>query len=80
MANISEKYFQFDKYFFLNTSVKLNAMRIRKPRNISTAQLMVVTVVGVLGGIYIWRPLLTKFRSEEITIEKSHNPQTPAQK
>lgn len=32
-------------------------MRIRKPRGFSTIQLMVVTVVGFAGGVYIWQPL-----------------------
>lgn len=33
-------------------------MRIRKPRGLTTTQLMVTTVVGVLGGLYIYKPLL----------------------
>lgn len=34
-----------------------NEMRIRKPRGLTTTQLMVTTVVGVLGGVYIYKPL-----------------------
>lgn len=37
-------------------------MRIRKPRGISTVQLMVVTGVGFGAGIYIWKPLFENLR------------------
>lgn len=33
-------------------------MRIRKPRGLTTTQLMVATVVGVIGGVYIYRPFI----------------------
>lgn len=33
-------------------------MRIRKPRGLTTIQLMVTTVIGVIGGLYIYKPLL----------------------
>ncbi|XP_054745171.1 uncharacterized protein LOC129249396 [Anastrepha obliqua] len=39
-------------------------MRIRRPRGVTVQQLMVVTAVGFLGGVYIWKPLILKFRSE----------------
>lgn len=40
-------------------------IRIRKPRGISTIQLMVVSVVGLIGGIYIWKPLFVNLRREQ---------------
>lgn len=40
-------------------------MRIRRPRNISTSQLMVITAVGIISGVYIWKPLFEKLKSEE---------------
>jgi hypothetical protein len=33
---------------------------IPRPRGLSFPQLALVTVVGVLGGIYIWRPLIAE--------------------
>lgn len=33
-------------------------MRIRKPRGITRGQIVLVTVLGVFGGVYIWRPLV----------------------
>lgn len=40
-------------------------MRIRKPGGISTTQLLIVTAVGFIGGVYIWQPLLLKLRKEK---------------
>lgn len=45
---------------FTNFETRLHTgqmLRIRKPRGISTVQLMVVTLIGFAGGIYIWKPL-----------------------
>lgn len=39
-------------------------MRIRKPLGISTTQLLIATVIGFGGGVYIWQPLLLKLRKE----------------
>lgn len=36
-------------------------MRIRKPKHITIPQLAVVTAVGIVGGIYIYKPLFEKF-------------------
>lgn len=35
--------------------------RIRKPRGLTTGQLVLVTVLGVFGGVYIWKPLLVQY-------------------
>jgi hypothetical protein len=35
-------------------------MRIRRPRNISTKQLFLVTILGVFSGIYIYQPYFLK--------------------
>lgn len=32
-------------------------MRIYRPRGITNGQIVLVTVLGVIGGIYIWKPL-----------------------
>jgi len=37
-------------------------MRIRKPRGLTTTQLMVATVIGVIGGLYIYQPLVLENR------------------
>lgn len=39
-------------------------MRIRKPAGISTTQLLIATVIGFGGGVYIWQPLLIKLKKE----------------
>ncbi|XP_075151632.1 uncharacterized protein LOC142225691 isoform X2 [Haematobia irritans] len=39
-------------------------MQIRRPRGVTTQQLMVVTAVGFLGGVYIWKPLILKWKNE----------------
>lgn len=39
-------------------------MQIRRPRGVTVTQLMVVTVVGFLGGVYIWKPLFSKWKSD----------------
>lgn len=39
-------------------------MRIRRPRNLSTVDIIVVTVVGIFGGAYIWRPIFEKQSAE----------------
>lgn len=36
-------------------------MRIRKPRGLTTTQLMVATVIGVLGGVYIYKPIFVEY-------------------
>lgn len=36
-------------------------MRIRKPKNITITQLAVVTATGIIGGVYIYKPLFEKF-------------------
>ena len=43
-------------------------MRIRKPRGVTPLQLVFVSVVGVLGGVYIWKPVFQSF-NKKIRIE-----------
>lgn len=40
-------------------------LRVRKPAGLSTIQLMVVTVIGFAGGVYIWKPLLQSYRKDQ---------------
>jgi len=42
-------------------------MRIRKPAGLSAIQVLVVSVVGTVGGVYIWRPGFVKRREEVAT-------------
>jgi len=42
-------------------------MQIRRPRGVTVPQLMVVTAIGVLGGIYIWQPLILKYKNDKKT-------------
>lgn len=46
------------------TALKYGAMQIRRPRGVTVTQLMVVTAVGFLGGVYIWKPLITKWKND----------------
>lgn len=39
-------------------------MKIKKPIGISGGQLSLVIVLGVLSGIYIYRPLLVQYKTE----------------
>lgn len=39
-------------------------MQIRRPRGVTVPQLMVVTAIGIIGGVYIWRPLIVKWKGE----------------
>lgn len=53
-------------------------MRIRRPRGVTVQQLMVVTAIGFLGGVYIWKPLILKYRAEGTQPkENSHNLKEP---
>lgn len=52
-------------------------MRIRKPSGISTTQLLIITAVGFVGGVYIWQPLLLKLKKENqanLTLSDSNSP------
>lgn len=49
-------------------------MRIRKPRGLTTIQLMVTTVVGVLGGLYIYKPLLLENRKKNLLHNENSEP------
>jgi preprotein translocase subunit SecF len=40
-------------------------LRIRKSRNFSFLSIAIVSVVGVISGIYIYQPLLAKYAKEE---------------
>lgn len=40
-------------------------IRIRKPRGISTIQLLVVGALGIVGGFYVYRPLLIDYLNRE---------------
>lgn len=39
-------------------------MQIRRPRGVTVPQLMVVTAIGFLGGVYIWQPLILKYKND----------------
>lgn len=47
-------------------------MRIRKPRGLTTGQIALVTILGVFGGVYVWKPLLLRYKTE-------YNPEKPKQ-
>ena len=39
-------------------------MRIRRLRGVSNVQILVVSFIGVLGGVYVWKPLIENYRKE----------------
>ena len=45
---------------------------IRRPRGISGWQLGLVTGIGIIGGIYIWKPVFDK-KGKTNTVEKTEN-------
>lgn len=53
-------------------------MRIRKPRGITTTQLMVTTLVGALGGFYIYKPLLEENRKNRAALHNDNIQSTEA--
>jgi len=40
---------------------------LKKPRGFTLPQVALVATLGVFGGIYIWKPLLIKFKIEKST-------------
>lgn len=36
-------------------------LRIRKPRGITKGQVVLVSILGVYGGVYIWKPMLLEY-------------------
>lgn len=50
-------------------------MQIRRPRGITVQQLMVVTALGFLGGVYIWQPLIVKWKKDN-SDKKDQIPET----
>ena len=47
-------------------------IRIRRPRGLTNAQLIVAMVVGVAAGSYIWQPLFLKYKKEQ-SVENKNN-------
>lgn len=45
-------------------------MYIRKPRGLTTGNLMIGTVLGLAGGIYIWKQPLKQYASEKKALEE----------
>lgn len=39
-------------------------MRIRRPKNLTGAELGLATLLGVLGGVYIWKPYITDYKDK----------------
>lgn len=46
-------------------------MRIYKPPGITRGQIILVSVIGVLGGVYIWKPLFADFFKEQNKLAES---------
>lgn len=44
-------------------------MRIRKPRAFTFPGVLLATVLGVLGGVYIWKPLIEEYYTENHAAE-----------
>lgn len=52
-------------------------MKIYRPRGISKSQLVLVTVLGVVSGVYIWRPLFDDFFLKKKAVVEPVNPDRP---
>lgn len=48
-------------------------MRFRRPRGITNGQIVLVSILGVFSGVYIWKPLFEQYFPRKKAIE------TPAQ-
>lgn len=44
-------------------------LRIRKPRGVTRGQLVLITILGVFGGVYIWKPLLVEYFAKTTVAE-----------
>lgn len=45
-------------------------MRIRRPKSITRGQIVLVTVLGVFSGVYIWRPLFDDYFQKRNPVTK----------
>jgi hypothetical protein len=50
-------------------------MKIRKPGNLTGAQIGFATILGVLGGIYIWRPYFIQYQQQSKETQESNSTQ-----
>lgn len=53
-------------------------MRIRKPRYLSTTDIYVATILGVISGIYIWKPIFSKYKDPEYVASLTNTTEEPA--
>lgn len=42
-------------------------MKIRRIRGLTGAEIGLATILGVLGGIYIWKPIFTQQKITSVT-------------
>lgn len=51
-------------------------MKIYKPRGITRGQIVLVTVLGVFSGVYIWRPLFDEYfpKKKKVVDANTENP------
>lgn len=54
-------------------------LRIRKPRGVTTGQLVLVTILGVFGGVYIWKPLIIEYFVKTKVVEPVDISATPVE-
>lgn len=54
-------------------------LRIRRPKGITSTQLMVVIGVGVIAGSYIWQPLLIRYKKEQIALKNKFETEAKAE-
>jgi hypothetical protein len=41
-------------------------MYIRRPRSLTRGKIIFVTILGIFGGVYIWKPLLRDELSKRV--------------
>ena len=54
------------------------AVYIRRPAGFSALQVAIVTVIGTIGGYYIWRPAFQKYPPTSPEQSPSNSPAAPA--
>lgn len=51
-------------------------MRIYRPRGLTRGQIVLVTVLGVFGGVYIWKPLFEELYPRKKSVEAGVTPES----
>lgn len=45
-------------------------MRIYRPKGVTKGQIVLVTILGVFGGVYIWKPFFEELKATQESDKK----------